>query len=237
MTNQLSKTATPKVKSAVAEADIYLARLRAGSHDWEELIASLHDIVARNGLTLSDIGTSKEELEELEVIGCRTSALKWLGHLRKGYDDWKSLISSISRVLAIGGLTFADIGTNEKELEDLKVLGCRTKAVQLLGYLRQGSECWSLFTNAMRKSLKAGELDLASIGTSEKEIKELRVLSHKTSALQWLKYIREGSEFSADLARYMHDSLKAGGLKLVDIYTSEEEIAALLSKQQPEVAG
>lgn len=51
----------------------------------------------------------------------RVEAQKWLAYLRDGTDQYDSFIGYLRREVQKGGLSLADIGTSEEELEELRV--------------------------------------------------------------------------------------------------------------------
>ena len=72
------------------EAQNYLGILRRGTDLYENFLEYLRREVQKGGFTLKDIGTSEEELKELQVKGCKTSAQNYLGILRRGTDLYEN---------------------------------------------------------------------------------------------------------------------------------------------------
>ncbi len=110
---------------------------------------------------------------------------QWLGYLREStYDGWMWIIY-IREELRKGSLSFADIGTSEEELEELRVKGCKIAAQELLGFLRSGTDQYDFFIGLVREEARRGNFSLADIGTSEEELEELRAKGFEIIAQQW----------------------------------------------------
>ena len=79
----------------------------------------------------------------------KKEAQKWLESFRSGTIHYDGALWSLRRDVLGGGLTLEDIGTSEKELEELRVKGCKTSAQEWLESLRSGTihydgALWSL---------------------------------------------------------------------------------------------
>jgi len=107
------------------QAQKWLEHLRSGTDQYESFLKYLHEEVQKGGFTLKDIGTSEEELEQLRVKGCKTSAQKWLEYLRSGADQYDSFLKYLREEVQKGGLTLKDIGTSKEELEKLRPVTVR----------------------------------------------------------------------------------------------------------------
>lgn len=102
---------------------------------------------------------------------------------------------------------------------------CLKSAQEWLTYLRRGTGEYRSFLECFRREVRKGSLSLEKLGTSEEELECLRVLGCKTAAIQWLECIRRGTKQYESCLEYLRRELKAGGLSLADIDTSEEELA------------
>lgn len=98
------------------EARRHLDTLRKGTDDYVSVQRYLYREVRKGGLSLADIGTSKEELGELCAKGCRIRAKMWLNALRTGLGEPNAMSQLIHEDLRKGELSLADIGTSEEEL-------------------------------------------------------------------------------------------------------------------------
>lgn len=58
----------------------------------------------------------------------KTEAEFWLEALRRGTYQYEYALGHVREELKKGGLTLEDIGTSEKELKKLRVLGAKTSA-------------------------------------------------------------------------------------------------------------
>jgi hypothetical protein len=81
----------------------------------------------------------------------------------------------LRRNLQNGGLTLEDIGTSEKELRQLRVEGCKIAAKLWLNALRREPDQYDNHLRWLRRNLQNGGLTLEDIGTSEKELRQLRL--------------------------------------------------------------
>ena len=156
-------------------AEKFLGFLRGGDEKCESSLRNLREELQRDGFSLADIGTSEEELEELMVKGSKIDAQKWLGHLREGDDQYKSWLVYLRTAVERGGFALVDIGTDEQELETLRINGCKITAQKWLGYLRAGGQFYESFLGYLREEVLLGGFTLSDIGTSEEELEELRV--------------------------------------------------------------
>jgi uncharacterized protein YjiS (DUF1127 family) len=85
----------------------------------DSLINNFREYLTKGRLSLADIGITEENLEELRINGCKKSAIKYLNQLREGTDIPNFCTDNINKDLTEGGLSLADIGITEKELEEL----------------------------------------------------------------------------------------------------------------------
>lgn len=98
-----------------------LGYLRKGTTQYEWCVTSIGEELKKGGLSLFDIDTSEGELNSLWVLGCKTSAQEQLEFLRNGAtDQYDWALGFMRKELTRGGLTLADIGTNETEIESLR---------------------------------------------------------------------------------------------------------------------
>lgn len=87
-------------------------------------IKEIQEAVQHGKFTYTDIGTSEEELRKLHVKNNRHSAQWTLDRMRNSQHPSLStsgLIANIQIYLNEVGLSLADIGTNEEELEAMRV--------------------------------------------------------------------------------------------------------------------
>lgn len=99
----------------------WLRLLRTGTRFYENYLQYLANDVRNGGFTLSDIGTSDEELERLRVMGCKAKAQHGLSLLRRDpvYFDCTYIIYWIREELASGNLSLSDINTTEEEFASI----------------------------------------------------------------------------------------------------------------------
>ena len=157
----------------------------------------------------------------------KKEAQKWLESLRSGTIHYDGALWSLRRDVLGGGLTLEDIGTSEKELEELRVKGCKNLAQELLESLRSGIDRYESFLKCLRKEVQKGGLTLEDIGTSEEELEELRVKNCKALAQECLDFLRSGADNYESFLEYLRKEVQKGGFTLEDIGTSEEELEEL----------
>ena len=94
--------------------------------------------MTKGRLSLADIGITEEKLEELRINGCKKSAVKYLDKLREGTDIPNFYTDNINKDLTEGGLSLADIGITEKDLEELRNIS-RAKWLKRIDGLHRSS--------------------------------------------------------------------------------------------------
>ncbi|MDO8663677.1 MAG: hypothetical protein Q7K28_02470 [Candidatus Wildermuthbacteria bacterium] len=103
-------------------------------------------------------------------------ARKSLGFLRRGTKAYDISLRCLREELKNGSLSLADIGTNEKELEGLRIEGCKLVAKAWLDRLHELRGSTEFYTYGrqlleyLRQEVKKGSFPLADIGTSEEEL-------------------------------------------------------------------
>jgi hypothetical protein len=120
MTAQMTIETNFKTK---AEAEAELLSVRENCHTWamDDHIQNMREYLARTGLSLTDIGTSEEELESCCRAGLKSSVQNWL-EVAKGCCNYRDVSLEIGQVricLAETNLRVSDIGSSEGELNGL----------------------------------------------------------------------------------------------------------------------
>lgn len=168
----INKLSTEKTRNSyIASAQKNLEILRRGTSDPFSYMYSLKHYIKEGNLSFDEVGTDEEELEELRIKGCKSSAEFYLSYLRKGSPDYKICFEMINMGLKDGSLSLNDIGTDEKELEELRIKGCKASAEKYLSFLRNSSIQYKYWVERIREELKKGNFSLADIGTDEEEIR------------------------------------------------------------------
>lgn len=109
---------TPRVKNKgwLRQA---LKEGRARGYMYTMHLSLFRKMLEANSLTLSDVGTSEDELEQFRVNGLKDLAKEILSDLRDEHEpnlDPDRDIVRMQKCLEEAGLTLADIGTDEDEL-------------------------------------------------------------------------------------------------------------------------
>jgi len=155
------------------EAQVWLAKLRAGEFDYEWYLRKIKEKVDSGELSLEFLETSEEELEKLRVLGCATAAKLYFERLASGTELYELTLKQLRLELEKGGLTLTDIETTEAELEEFRVEGCKTAALIWLNLLREqgsGAVGSTNHVNFLRSELHKGGLTLADIDTTDAEL-------------------------------------------------------------------
>jgi hypothetical protein len=84
-------------------------------------VKNLREYVAKAGISLSDIGTSEEEIQDCFKVGHLNAAKTWLRMAREHCQtqDVSTEIGHIRSLIAEAKSTLADVGTSEEELRNL----------------------------------------------------------------------------------------------------------------------
>ncbi len=139
-------------------------------------------------------------------------------------DDTDVRIGEIKRVAMLIGLN--SIGTSEQELGELLNKHYKRTAIRALSNLRRGVGV--IDVSLIRLMVYNGSFELADIGTSEQELKEISLLYYKNMAKEALLRLRGGCENKKDTIRMVTFMTSVGGFELADIGTSEEELRSFL---------
>lgn len=154
-----------------------------------------------------------------------------LRYLRNGAESYEIQLSSLREKIRTRGYSYASIGTSEKEIESLRILGAKMCARMWLFNLRKGSDRYEHSLFNLREEVRKGNFTLMKIGTSEDELKRLRILGAKTAAKKWLSYLRRGSARSEHFATYIRKEARKGGLTLAEVGTTEDELSSFEKKK------
>lgn len=153
---------------------MWLAHLREGTILYSMFLKYLRDDLKCGNLTPEDIGTNEKELEKILVDGCKRDAMTSLEALRKGTHQYAMCLHFLRTDLERGNLTLKSIGTDEDELEKLRVKGCRMAALVWLGHLRSShlkhNKEYNFF---MREELRKSGLTLTDINMNEEQVAAL----------------------------------------------------------------
>lgn len=101
---------------------------------------------------------------------------------------------------------------------------CKRMALWWLHILRGPTIIYVDAIASIQKYLKAGDLCLADIGTTEAELEENRVRGCKTLALHWLEKLRDGTITYKTTITSLCNTLFEGSLHPEDIGSSDREI-------------
>lgn len=103
------------------DAEKLLELLRKGNTLYNEAINYLQERALKGNFSLADIGTSKEEVEQLRINASITIAKDWLDAIRKGTTQLSHDLATeyVRETARNANLSLADIGTSEEELSSL----------------------------------------------------------------------------------------------------------------------
>lgn len=194
--------------------------------------------------SLSDIGTSERELQELYRSGELKSAKHWLDHLKTSFtpeDTFEHLMVRLNN----GNLTLADIGASEKEIQELICSAHRRNAESCLKRLRKNQRIGHFPESTVefiKHSVQKSGFTINDIGTNDDELNSLIKSRYKDKASETLQSLRNWSPGNLDnlltvqfsspevYGNLIRKYIERAGCELADIGTSEAEIAKLIEK-------
>lgn len=145
---------------------------------------------------------------------------------------YQSHVEEMSKNLSDLGFKLEDVGTNEVELEELRIKCIKQSAKLCLDRLRDGAGYGAMFNTSkeeiekMRGYLKEGNLTLEDIDVNEEKLEELRKKYCLTTAKKTLDRIRRG-EYPRGKNEWweVFDSCSAeGGFSIKDVEPEMDEI-------------
>lgn len=171
------KVEREEIKNWKERAELHLEWLRKLTPKYDGDIRNIRSSLSYANLNLEDIGTSEEEIGELRINSCRFVANSELKKLREGTTGYRDSIESILLQISNGNFLLKDIGTNEEQLEELRIKNCKFAAHEYLERLRKGEdlEKYGLYKyyeilNLFRSEIFDGNFELQNFNTSEEEI-------------------------------------------------------------------
>lgn len=159
----------PHAVSALKE----LGFLAAGNCSYyDSVISRIREDLSNGKLRLEDIGTSEKGIAELRTLNAMNVLRRWLHTVRKGDIDSEFHMINLRRELETSGLTPADIGTDENELEMCRVQSCKSQALWYLSKVREcrGGELRAVYVNRISEILIRGNLTPAEVGINMEEL-------------------------------------------------------------------
>ncbi len=231
-TRSISNLRLQHLKIEVAE---HLSQLQQGVNLNPNLIESTLWETKENMFALAYIGLDKQSLREIRVLRSKFHLKEWLKVLRKGTTLYKNYLNCLTEEAERLGLTLAELGTNEQELKELKILGFKVSAEGWLKRIAEGDyKMYFVLINYVREQVIAFGLTLADIDTTEEKLAELIVFAAKKEASSWLRYLRESSARNEYFTKNLRINVEIGGFALEDIGTDEKELQMLLARPSEE---
>lgn len=108
------------METYATRAHKFLRQLRKGSVHYATLIAGLREEVTKGNLSLEVVGTTEEELSEIEKKSRVLAAQEYLKLLRAGTCRPSMSIQLLFKELEKGKLTLHDVGTSEEEINSFR---------------------------------------------------------------------------------------------------------------------
>lgn len=188
--------------------------------------------------TLADIGSSEEELSSLLHHACLQRAKDDLAEFQAiGRPSY----ANIDYRLQEGGLSYADIGTSQVELDRIVHQAELRLAAEMLQKVREVSSGTSIVcgmsiyhidngANAVRQRVKRAQGTLADIGTSETELQQLVDTAAKNVALKVVERLRCNVYNYSD-AELLEYCIKKG-VTFAELQSNQTEIDTLVSVHQ-----
>ncbi len=168
--------------------------------------------------------------DTVSIDAHKTEAKKHLKRLREGTELYDARLERLHSEVSKGGFTFKDIGTNEEELERLRVKSHKILAHKYLGWIRNRNELYhetyDRYFERLHSEVSKGGFTLEDIGTSKEELEKLRIRNCKYAAQTHLGFLRKGMyNYDAHLKSFRSE-VSRGGFTLESIGTSEEELVS-----------
>jgi len=136
----------------------------------------------------------------------------------------------------MAGIRLETIGTSEEELETLLRKGYKAEAKNRLklARIRCSVEGVDSDVKLVQEYVEKAGIDLKTIGTSKKELKQLLRKGYRAEAEKWLKVAREcRSKQKVDSAvKWVREYVEKAGITLEEIGTSDEELKKLLEESE-----
>lgn len=208
------------------EAEELLDALRQSTYARESRIQGIRDYVHEKSLWLSDIGTSEEELKKLLIDAYKDYAHESLCKMREGAPGHIYISEVMHKWLDKGKLSYADIGTSKEELESLRILGCKVLAQHKLAELRKGASNYEKLLEEVANAACDGGHSLSDLGTSRKELEELKVKGIVAIAKDKLYSLRNG-QYDNTALKYILEGLDNRRFYIEDIGSTRFEIQEL----------
>ncbi len=196
-----------------------------------ELVKQLKASLLKSGASLSDEGTSEEELADLVRQSCLAKANRLFLKMHKGpdkvedgwyrYDDWyTSRVDRLYEVLAEGGLQLSDLNySGAKQIlknfatRQQSILNCR----KYLEEAQEGGRYYVDSWNHFQFARYYGCLTLSDIGVSLEELEKIYKRIFQKRIEMVLAEIRAGLERSSDEFRMLKQALADADIDVDDL--------------------
>jgi len=176
--------------------------------------------VSAEQTVLTEVRQSASEASTEEAREC-------LNRLREKTGNYDHTLFFLRLLVWRQGVSLADIGTSEHELDELRLENSKYAAELCLDELRTGTLLYDHTLEKMRNHLRLGYWSLADIGTSKNELDSLRYSNRRFVAAAYLDSLRHGTIYYNPMMASLRSNLSHGGYLLTDIGASEEELADL----------
>jgi hypothetical protein len=113
MTNWEKKIYDKEIKKIVSS-------LEEGDVHYDGLIKWLKEEDKAGRISLTALGINEDKCVKFRKKGAKKSAQMWLESLRRGIFLPNEILSLFFQEVKSGGLSLAELGTSEKEIEELK---------------------------------------------------------------------------------------------------------------------
>lgn len=111
-----------KAEGYKTEAKLWLsfARNPKGEGKADTSLNCVDEFLQGAGASYADIGTSADEINKLRIEGYKAEAKRWLSLTRDSHGDIGANLQHMDEYLQKAGATYADIGTSESEIAQLR---------------------------------------------------------------------------------------------------------------------
>ena len=207
----------------------WLTFLREDSgNDFYGKVRIIREGLANDLSSLSEIGTSEDELARLEETYQSKVIGQYIKCLTEGTSDYARVLHRLYFFCSMHGLSLHNMGYSEDYLRKLEIGCCEFTVRKSLKSLREGSVTYANHLNCLRKGVKDAGFSLADFDIAESGLEELRLKCCKIAAHRCIGLLRgESTTFiyeGVELLEKLRHEIEVGGLTLSDVGTSEEEL-------------
>ncbi len=159
----------------------------------------------------------------------RRISLDRMDKIREGTSEFEYLISWINHGVRKNYFTLEDIGTSEEELQSLLTSNCKMLAQEDLNLLRTKNPYYDIHIRSLELQVEKGNISLEDIGTSEKELKQLKLEGAKLLVQQYIAHVKSEIISYDCFINFLKERIQDEGLALEDVGINEKVLEEIKS--------